>query len=54
MSYLEIERTFLKRGGHLKILFKIGNSFAAKGTNDSCGLFFVFPYIFDPRDGNEQ
>ena len=40
MSYLEIERTFLERGGHLKILFNIENSFAAKVTKGFMWTFF--------------
>ena len=41
MSYLEIERTRLKKSGHLKILLKIDTSFAAKGTEGFMWTFFV-------------
>ena len=55
VSYLEIERTFLERGGHSKILFKIENSFAAKGTKGFVWKkFCVYIFIWYPTDGNEQ
>ena len=35
------KKTFLKRDGHLKVLPKIDNSFAAKGTEGFMWTFFV-------------